>query len=60
MCARSPSQTAAAVDTTAVPQFLDGPPAASALAAAAAIIDKWSDLGRGFCSFNVLSVRDLV
>ena len=50
-----PCQTAGAVDATAaVPQFLDGPSAASApAAAAAAIIDEWSDFRRGFCCFRV-------
>ena len=57
-----PCQTAAAVDTTAaVPQFLDGPSAASAPAAAAAILDEWGlTSGVGFAFFAYLSISDFV
>ena len=49
-----PCQKAGAEDTTAaMPQFLDGPSAAFAPAAAAAIIDEWSDFWREFCIFRV-------
>ena len=61
-----PSRRLPAVDTpVAVPKFVDvqsaaSGPAAAAAAAAANMIDEWSDLRRGFCTFRVVGVRDVV